>query len=159
PMWTSMPKRRRWPPADLTTVTPRLLTHPAARAEAISSAVLSVFDPMFIGIDEFGQPVRLSMIFRNILVGAEPGGGESNLLQPITRHAVLDPSCRLVLLDGKQVELAQWESCADVFVGPDLDHAIATLRRLQLVMNNRYAYLRLRLRRKIRRDDAFGPIL
>ena len=46
-----------------------------------------------------------------------------------------------------------------MFVGPDLDHAIATLRRLQVVMNNRYAYLRAHGRRKIRRDDAFGPIL
>src|SRR5262249_49469036 len=139
PMWTPMPKRRRGPSADLPTVTPRLLANPATRADASSAAVLSVFDPMFIGIDEFGQPFRLPMIFRNILVGAEPGGGKSNLLQQITGHAVLDPSCRLVLLDGKQVELAQWESCADVFIGPDLDHAIATLRRLQIVMNNRYA--------------------
>jgi S-DNA-T family DNA segregation ATPase FtsK/SpoIIIE len=129
--------------------------------ESTSNAVLalSVFDPMVIGIDEFGHLVRLRMIFRNILLGAEPGGGKSNLLNLLVAHAALDPSCRLVLLDGKQVELGQWEDCADVFVGPDLDHAIVTLRRLQLVMNNRYAYLRSRFRRKIRRDDAFGPIM
>ncbi len=123
------------------------------------SVTLSVFDPMFIGIDESGQPVRLPMIFRNILAGAEPGGGKSNLLNLIVAHAALDPSCRLCLLDGKQVELGQWESCADVFVGPDLDHALRTLRRLQVVMNNRYAYLRSQHRRKIARHDAFGPIL
>jgi S-DNA-T family DNA segregation ATPase FtsK/SpoIIIE len=153
--------------ADLATVTRALAVIPdppdaqAPVSESAADAVLSlsVFDPMLIGIDEFGNPVRLRMIFRNILLGAEPGGGKSNLLNLLVAHAALDPVCRLVLLDGKQVELGQWEDCADVFVGPDLDHAIVTLRRLQLVMNNRYAYLRSRFRRKIRRDDAFGPVL
>ena len=36
-----------------------------------------------------------------------------------------------VLFDGKQVELGMWDDLADEFVGPDLDHAIITLRRLQ----------------------------
>jgi S-DNA-T family DNA segregation ATPase FtsK/SpoIIIE len=130
-------------------------------AESPADAVLclSVFDPFFIGIDEFGHPVRLPMMFRNVLAAGEPGGGKSGFLNGILAHAGLDPTCRLVLLDGKQVEMGQWESCADVFVGPDLDHAIVTLRRVQLVMNNRYAYLRSRFRRKIRRDDAFGPMM
>src|SRR5690606_5459929 len=102
--------------------------------------VLSVFDPMLIGIDEFGQPVYLPMIYRNILIGGEPGAGKSALLNALAAHAALDPRCRLVLLDGKQVELGQWEDCADVFVGPDITRAIATLRRVQVVMDNRYAY-------------------
>ena len=114
---------------------------------------------MYIGIDEFGQPVYVSMIFRNLLAGSEPGGGKSTLLNLIVAHAALSPDCRLVLLDGKQVELGQWEACADVFVGPDIDHALATLRRLQTVMNNRYAYLHSQGRRKITRRDAFSPIL
>ncbi len=120
---------------------------------------LSVFDPMFIGIDEFGHPVHVSMIFRNLLAGSEPGGGKSTLLNLIVAHAALSVDCRLCLLDGKQVELGQWEACADVFVGPDIDHALATLRRLQTVMNNRYAHLRSQGRRKIVRGDAFLPIL
>jgi S-DNA-T family DNA segregation ATPase FtsK/SpoIIIE len=161
-MWPPRLLRRR-PTRDLVAAA-RQLAAAQDSGELSASAgfdrvTLSVFDPMFIGIDEFGQPVRLRMIFRNILIGAEPGGGKSNLLNNITAPAALDPSCRLVLLDGKQVELGQWEDCADVFVGPDLDHAIVTLRRLQIVMNNRYAYLRSRWRRKIRRHDAFGPIL
>jgi DNA segregation ATPase FtsK/SpoIIIE, S-DNA-T family len=121
--------------------------------------VLSVFDPMFIGFDEFGHPIRLPMIYRNILIGGEPGAGKSGLLNAITAHAALDPRCRLVLLDGKQVELGQWEGCADVFVGPDITRALATLWRVQVVMDNRYAYLRHHRRRKIRPDDAFSPIL
>ncbi len=49
---------------------------------------------------------------------------------------------RLVLFDGKQVELGMWDHIADEFVGPDLDHALITLKRLQRVMDNRYAWLR-----------------
>src|SRR5262245_24682069 len=136
-MWTP-PFLRRRPSRDLVTVARHLPavqdSDSSTELAGLDRVTLSVFDPMFIGIDEFGQPVRLRMIFRNILIGAEPGGGKSNLLNGITAHAGLDPSCRLVLLDGKQVELGQWEDCADVFVGPDLDQAIATLRRLQIVM-------------------------
>jgi S-DNA-T family DNA segregation ATPase FtsK/SpoIIIE len=66
---------------------------------------------------------------------------------------------RLCLLDGKQVELGLWEDVADVFVGPNIYQAIRTLRRVQQVMDNRYAYLRWCRRRKIRPDDVFGAIL
>ena len=69
---------------------------------------LSIFDPVIIGIDEFGQPVRVPMIYRNMLIGGEPGAGKSALLNAIVAHAALSLDCRLVLLDGKQVELGQW---------------------------------------------------
>ena len=122
-------------------------------------ACLSIFDPIFLGIDEFGAPVYLPMIYRNILIGGEPGAGKSSLLNTIVGHAALCPDVRLCLLDGKQVELGLWRDCADVFVGPDLDRAIRTLQRLQTVMDNRYAYLLSRKRRKIGPNDLFGQIL
>lgn len=122
-------------------------------------AGLSIFDPVFLGIDEFGQAVYLPMIYRNILIGGEPGAGKSSLLNTIVGHAALCPDVRLCLLDGKQVELGLWEDACDVFVGPDLAHAIRTLRRVQTVMDNRYTFLRARRRRKIGRDDVFGQIL
>jgi S-DNA-T family DNA segregation ATPase FtsK/SpoIIIE len=34
------------------------------------------------------------MILRSILIGGEPGGGKSNLLNLITAHAALHPSYR-----------------------------------------------------------------
>ena len=43
-----------------------------------------------------------------------------------------------------------------MFVGPDIDQALATLRRLQTVMDNRYAYLlATATAARSRRDDAF----
>lgn len=122
-------------------------------------AGLSIFDPIFLGIDEFGAPVYLPMIYRNILIGGEPGAGKSSLLNTIVGHAALCPDVRLCLLDGKQVELGLWMDCADVFVGPDIDHANRTLKRVQTVMDNRYTYLLSRKRRKIGPNDLFGQIL
>jgi S-DNA-T family DNA segregation ATPase FtsK/SpoIIIE len=121
---------------------------------------LSIFDPVFLGIDEFGQPVYLPMIYRNILIGGEPGSGKSSLLNTIVGHAALCPDVRLCLLDGKQVELGLWMDAADVFVGPDLDHAIRTLERVQTVMDNRSTFMLSRKRRKVGKDDAwFSQIL
>jgi DNA segregation ATPase FtsK/SpoIIIE, S-DNA-T family len=99
------------------------------------------------------------MIYRNMLIGGEPGSGKSSLLNLIVAHAALSLDCRLCLLDGKQVELGQWADCADVFVGPDISHALGTLRRVQTVMDNRYTYLLARHERKIEKGDALAPIL
>ena len=63
-----------------------------------------------------------------------------------------------MLFDGKQVELGMWDDIADEFVGPDLDHAIITLLRLQQVMDNRYTWLRAHRRRKIGPGDGLTVI-
>lgn len=116
---------------------------------------MSIFDPVFLGIDEFGHPVYLPMIYRNILIGGEPGAGKSALLNTIVGTAALCGDVNLCLLDGKQVELGLYMDCADVFVGPDLELAIATLERVQEVMDNRSAFLLARKRRKVLRHDTF----
>jgi DNA segregation ATPase FtsK/SpoIIIE, S-DNA-T family len=119
---------------------------------------MSMFDPIYVGVDEFGEPVYLKIIYRNLLAGGEPGGGKSGLLNTLTAHAALSASTRLVLFDGKQVELGMWDDIADEFVGPDLDHAIITLKRLQKVMDNRYTWLRAHRRRKIEPGDGMTVI-
>ena len=137
-----------------------------ARNRAVSSSdnvpvgpTLSMFDPVYLGIDEAGEPVYLPMMYNNLLVGGIPGSGKSVTLSLIIAHAGLSVDCRLCLIDGKQVELGLWREAADVFVGPDIDHAITTLRRLQTVMDNRYAYLLANQRRKIERGDGMNAIL
>jgi S-DNA-T family DNA segregation ATPase FtsK/SpoIIIE len=121
--------------------------------------IMSMYDPIFIGIDEMRQPVYLPLIYRNILAAGEPGGGKSGLIQCIGCHAALCDRTRLVLLDGKQVELGMLAPAADKFVGPDIDEAIITLRRLQQVMNNRYSWLAARRRRKIEQTDDVNVIV
>ena len=121
--------------------------------------VLSIFDPVHIGIDEFGHPKRLPLIERNMLIGGDPGSGKSGLLNAVVGHGALAPDCRLCLLDGKRVELGQWRSCADAFVGANIAAAIALLKRLQTMMDNRYDYLEDGDRRKIVPGDAFTTYL
>ena len=120
--------------------------------------LLSMYDPIFIGVDEFGAPVYTKLIYRNLLAAGEPGGGKSGLLNTFAAHAALSIRNRIVLFDGKQVELGMWDDLADEFVGPDLDHAIITLRRLQRVMDNRYTWLRAHRRRKIEPTDDVNVI-
>ena len=47
--------------------------------------VLSMFDPVHIGADEFGASVHMKVIYKNLLAAGEPGGGKSALLSPVPR--------------------------------------------------------------------------
>jgi S-DNA-T family DNA segregation ATPase FtsK/SpoIIIE len=133
---------------------------PASTSDTVPvGPTLSMFDPVYLGIDEAGTPMYLPMMYNNLLVGGVPGSGKSVTLSLIVAHAALSADCRLCLIDGKQVELGLWRECADVFVGPDIDHAITTLRRLQTVMDNRYTYLTHHQCRKVERGDGMTAIL
>ena len=136
------------------------MTGPApATGGTPTGAALSMFEPIYVGIDEFGHPVAIRIIYRNLLAAGEPGGGKSGLLNTLAAHAALSADNRNVLFDAKQVELGMWDGIADEFVGPDLPHAIITLLRLQKVMDNRYAWLRARRRRKIEPGDGINVVI
>ena len=102
---------------------------------------LSIYDPIHLGMDENGLPVAVTLTYRNLLAGGEPGAGKSSVLNLIVGHGALSPDCRLWLFDGKRVELGPWRSVADVFVGSNIDYAITKLRELQAEMDIRYAML------------------
>ena len=110
------------------------LTIPAA----VPVFPLSIYQPIHVGIDEFGVTAHVELAERNLLIGGEPGGGKSSAINLITAHGALSGDCRLVLIDGKQVELGLWRECADRFVGPSMDDALDTMRWLQVLMNSRY---------------------
>lgn len=120
---------------------------------------LSMYDPIYLGIDEYGEPVYLDLMYRNLLAAGEPGGGKSGFLNIICAHGALSTNTRLVLFDGKRVELGLYRDVADAFVGPDITHAIATMKRLQVVMDNRYQWLEAQNRRKIGPADDLEVIL
>ena len=42
--------------------------------------MLSMFDPVYVGIDEAGLPVYVPMMYNNLLVGGVPGAGKSVFL-------------------------------------------------------------------------------
>jgi DNA segregation ATPase FtsK/SpoIIIE, S-DNA-T family len=99
---------------------------------------LSMFSAVHLGLDENGEHVYVFLGERNMLLGGEPGGGKSNALNLIVAHGALSYDCKLVLIDGKQVELGPWRHCADLFIGPSMKDALAAMTKLQQIMNDRY---------------------
>ena len=99
---------------------------------------MSIWEPVELGIDERGQPVRVGLAERNLLAAGEPGAGKSVGLNLIVAHAALSLDCRLILVDGKRVELGLWRRCADAFIGPSITDAIDLLKQLQAAMDTRY---------------------
>jgi DNA segregation ATPase FtsK/SpoIIIE, S-DNA-T family len=114
----------------------------------------SIFDPIHLGVDEYGELVHVNLAERNMLIGGEPGGGKSSALNLIVAHGALSCDCRLVLVDGNQVQLGPWRHSADMFIGPSLKDAIEAFTEFQQIMNRRYENLLATKRRKITRTDG-----
>jgi DNA segregation ATPase FtsK/SpoIIIE, S-DNA-T family len=114
----------------------------------------SMFDPVHLGRDEYGEHVHVNLAERNMLLGGEPGAGKSSGLNLIVAHGALSYDCKLILVDGKQVELGLWRACADEFIGPSLKDAIEAFEHFQGTMNDRYNKLLATGRRKITREDG-----
>jgi len=115
---------------------------------------LSLWRPFPVGVDELGGTVTLALPERNLLLGGEPGAGKSAALSLVLAAASLDPSVKLWLLDGKRVELAAWQPCAERLAGPDIDDAIGLLEAVREEMEARYRDLLGRRARKIGAGDG-----
>jgi hypothetical protein len=125
------------------------LADPAPEWPHLGAERLSLWDPIPVGIDEDGIPVRLSLPERNVLLGGEPGAGKSAALSLLVATAALDPTVHLHLLDGKLVELALWAGCADDTAGVDVQDANLLLQRLRADMDARYLALLANRARKV----------
>jgi DNA segregation ATPase FtsK/SpoIIIE, S-DNA-T family len=124
-----------------------------------SAAPLSIWQPVHLGTDELGNRVEITLAERNMLIGGEPGGGKSVALQLVVAHGALSTDCRLVLVDGKRVELGLWRACADRFIGPSIDDAIDTFGWLQDKIDERTDWLLDHQKRKITPDMGFEVYL
>jgi S-DNA-T family DNA segregation ATPase FtsK/SpoIIIE len=130
-----------------------------ARPADVPVSGLSIFDKIFLGVDENGCAVYIELPYRNLLGAGEPGGGKSVLLNNVVGHAALCTDVRLVLIDGKEVELGMWRDIADCFVGKDYKRVLTVLRDLQSQMDARYDWLAGNRRRKILRGDGIPFVL
>jgi DNA segregation ATPase FtsK/SpoIIIE, S-DNA-T family len=117
--------------------------------DTIPVSPLSIWNPVHLGIDEFGNRVEVTLAERNMLIGGEPGGGKSVALQLIVAHGALSADCRLILIDGKRVELGLWRDCAERFIGPSIDDAIDTMHWLQDQIDERTDLLLQMKKRKV----------
>lgn len=109
----------------------------------------SIWKPIHLGSDELGRRVEVTLAERNMLIGGEPGGGKSVALQLIVAHGALAPDCKLILIDGKRVELGLWRDCAERFIGPSIDDAIEVMHWLQGQIDERTEWLLDHKMRKI----------
>jgi S-DNA-T family DNA segregation ATPase FtsK/SpoIIIE len=119
---------------------------------SIPVASLSIWDPIHLGTDETGKRVTASLAERNMLIGGEPGSGKSVALQLIVAHGALSADCKLILVDGKRVELGLWRDCAERFIGPSIDEAIDTMHWLQDLIDERTDLLLQMKKRKVTPD-------
>ncbi|MGH2688753.1 MAG: FtsK/SpoIIIE domain-containing protein, partial [Actinomycetota bacterium] len=117
---------------------------------------LSAWDAIPVGVDEDGEVVSVTLPEHNVMVGGEPGAGKSVALSMLVATAALDPSVVLWLLDGKMVELAVWKGCAHRWVGPDVEGAIAVLRELIGVCDERLRHLMEAGKRKVEPGDGLA---
>lgn len=121
-------------------------------SQTLPGRPLSIWQPVHLGTDEMGQQVHVTLAERNMLIGGEPGGGKSVALQLVVAHGALSVDCRLILVDGKRVELGLWRDCAHRFIGPSIDDAIDTLKWLQDKIDERTEWLLDHKKRKITPD-------
>ncbi|TWD73486.1 S-DNA-T family DNA segregation ATPase FtsK/SpoIIIE [Kribbella amoyensis] len=116
---------------------------------------LSIYDPIYLGVDTRGKAVHVTLMYRNILLGGEPGAGKSVALGNIVAHAALCIDVDLILIDGKIVELLPYAPVAEEFVGNDMNKALRVLRKLQADLDERYLHLARTGRKKIVPEDGF----
>jgi hypothetical protein len=114
----------------------------------------SLWHPIPVGEDEDGNQVEVFLPERNLLLGAEPGGGKSTVAQLLIAAAALDASARLVLFDPKLVELSVWQGCCDRLVGPNVEEALDVLKTLIAELDDRYLTLLANRARKVTEGDG-----
>jgi S-DNA-T family DNA segregation ATPase FtsK/SpoIIIE len=121
----------------------------------VPKSALSIYDPVYLGLDARGKRVRVTLMYRNILIGGEPGAGKSVAQGNIVAHAALCTDVDLILIDGKIVELLPYAPVAKEFVGNDMRKALRVLRELQRDLDERYLHLARTGRKKIVPGDGF----
>jgi FtsK/SpoIIIE family len=114
----------------------------------------SLWAPIPVGEDEDGNQVEILLPERNLLLGAEPGGGKSTVAQLLIAAAALDSSVVLTLFDPKLVELAVWQGCAARLVGPNVEQAIEVLKALIAELDDRYLTLLANRARRVEQGDG-----
>ncbi|GAA5036510.1 FtsK/SpoIIIE domain-containing protein [Actinopolymorpha pittospori] len=131
---------------------------PATTIPATSVSGLSAYHKVHFGIDEYGRPLQVELASRSLLAGGLSRSGKSGFISNGVGHMSQCTDARIILIDGKIVELILWKETADFFVGPDPVLANHVLFTLQEEMNRRYEWLTHRRRRKVVKGDGMDLI-
>ncbi len=114
----------------------------------------SLWDSIAFGLDEYGREHSITLPGHHCLIGGESGGGKSVAVSLLTIAAALSTDAALHIIDGKQIDLTDFEPVADQFAGADVADAIRVLEKVRGIMDGRYRELRAAGQKKVRRDDG-----
>lgn len=125
----------------------------------VNARPLSMWDPVYLGRDLYGDPVYITLAYRNLLLGGLPDAGKSNGVAQVLGHAALCTDVALWLFDGKETDLVFWEPLADRVTGHSLDDALAAVAELQALLDARLAMVKAAGLEKINRESGHGFVL
>lgn len=108
----------------------------------LDAPTLSMWDPIHLGTTELGEPLRLSLAYRNLLVGGLQDTGKSTLLNNIVAHAAKSPDAHLLLLDPNEVQFGPWQDRALAHATTSFDDALDILGMFVDEMDRRKQLLR-----------------
>ncbi|MER7937894.1 MULTISPECIES: FtsK/SpoIIIE domain-containing protein [unclassified Streptomyces] len=88
-------------------------------------------DPAVLGMDAFGLPVEIPMLYNHVLIGGASDNGKSSLQAVLIAYAAACADADLVLIDLKPgaVELGPWASCS-IALADSAQKALTTLEWL-----------------------------
>jgi len=120
---------------------------------------LTLWDPIYLGSDLYGDPVHLNLVWRMLIVGGLPDAGKSNGVNQVLAHAALCRDVALWLFDGKENELTSWTLLADRLIGHDIEDSLDAVATLQSLLDGRLAELKAAGLEKVTPDSGQGFVL
>ncbi len=77
------------------------LAIPAGKTPLLDCRPRDIWEPLFFGLNERGEPVSLLLLWISILIGAQPRKGKTFTARLFALYAALDPYVKLTVADGK----------------------------------------------------------
>lgn len=122
------------------------------------AAALSLWLPIPLGIDENGQTVTVTLPEHTLFLSGEPGAGKT-VAQQVLVAAVALSDATLTVIDGKEIDLVDWQPRCHAFAGADTAEANAALAAAAEWMTASYARLRAAGRKKVQPDDPLHVVV
>lgn len=122
-------------------------SRPPVPSPLLKVSQFDLWRPVPFGTDERGRPVKFSLVWTSVLIGAIPRMGKTVAARVIACAAALDPYVRLITFDGKGgKDFDPFEQIAHRFgVGPDdevAEHLRDVLLETQQESKRRYKRFR-----------------
>jgi len=130
-----------------------------------AAPVLSVWEPVHLGVTEWGEQRRLSLVERGMVIGGVPGSGKSSLLNLIVSHAAKSPGTALYLVDPNGVQFGPWRDRATAYASDNPDDALAVLDEVRAEVDRRLKLLETlpgvqrKVTREIAEAEGLAPML